>query len=52
MNEYIHTLQEFMTQTKGMLYLLSAGYLISFVAFWRFLHGRDKEDNPKVQAKK
>jgi hypothetical protein len=37
MSEGIHTLQEFMTQTKGLIYLLAIGYLVGFVAFWRFL---------------
>lgn len=45
MGESIHTLQEFMLQTKGILYLLAISYLIGFVCFWKFLHGRDtKED--------
>jgi hypothetical protein len=44
MSEGIHTLNEFMLQTKGMLYLLGVGYLIAFVAFWRFLHDRDKKE--------
>ncbi|MGD8396366.1 MAG: hypothetical protein PVF43_12930 [Candidatus Eiseniibacteriota bacterium] len=42
MNETIHTLQEFMTQTKGVVYLLAIGYLVGFVAFWRFLFGRGR----------
>ena len=45
MSESIHTLQEFMFQTKGILYLLAVGYLVGFVYFWKFLHGRkEKED--------
>jgi hypothetical protein len=44
MSEGIQTLQEFMTQTKGILYLLAVGYLVAFVGFWRFLHDREKED--------
>lgn len=45
MSESIHTLQEFMLQTKGILYLLAIAYLAGFVYFWKFLHGRkEKED--------
>ena len=39
-----HSLHEFMLQTKGLLYLLAVGYLVGFVAFWRFLHDRENED--------
>jgi hypothetical protein len=42
MSEEMHTLNEFMMQTKGVLYLLAVGYLIAFVGFWRFLHDREK----------
>ncbi len=35
--EGIHTLQEFMFQTKGIIYILAVGYLLGFVWFWRFL---------------
>ncbi len=44
MNEGIHTLNEFMMHTKGVLYLLGVGYLILFVGFWRFVHDRDKPE--------
>ena len=43
MSEGIHTLSEFMLQTKGVLYLLVVGYLVAFVGFWGFLHDRDKD---------
>jgi hypothetical protein len=43
MSEGVHTLNEFLMQTKGVLYLISVGYLIAFVAFWKFLHGREKK---------
>lgn len=43
MGETIHTLQEFMTQTKGIIYILALGYLIGFVSFWRFLNRRQKD---------
>lgn len=46
MTEHLHTLQEFMFQTKGIVYILAAGYLIGFVAFWRFLNrSRNNEEN-------
>ena len=45
MSESIHTLQEFMFQTKGILYMLAIGYLVGFVCFWKFLHGRPKQDD-------
>jgi len=43
MGEGIHTLNEFMLQTKGVLYLLGVGYLVAFVAFWKFLHDRENQ---------
>ena len=45
MSEGIHTLNEFLMHTKGMLYLLGVGYLVIFVAFWKFLHDRENEDD-------
>ena len=45
MSEGIHTLQEFMMQTKGIIYVLAAAYLIGFTAFWCFLHARDKKND-------
>ena len=45
MSESIHTLQEFMIQSKGIIYLLSLGYLVGFVAFWRFISAREKNDD-------
>ena len=45
MSETIHALQEFMIQTKGIVYILAIGYLIGFTAFWKFLmRGEKKED--------
>jgi hypothetical protein len=41
----IHTLQEFMKHTKGILYLLAIGFFVGFVSFWKFLHGRDKDND-------
>ena len=43
MSEGINTLQEFMRQTKGILYLLAIAYFVGFVSFWKFLHGRKKK---------
>jgi hypothetical protein len=45
MGEGIQTLQEFMKQTKGILYLLAIAYFVGFVAFWKFLHGREKNED-------
>jgi hypothetical protein len=45
MSEGFHSLQEFMSHTKGLLYLLSVGYLVAFVFFWRYLHDRENEDD-------
>lgn len=36
-----HTLQEFMTHTKGIAYLLMGIALVALPLFWRFLTGRD-----------
>ena len=44
MSEGFYSLQEFMSQTKGVLYLLAIGSLVSFVLFWRFIHERDKKE--------
>ena len=38
-----HTLQEFMTHTKGIAYLLIAVALVTLPLFWRFLTGRDNK---------
>lgn len=40
----MHTLQEFLTHTKGLSYILAAVFLVAFIPFWLFLVGRqDKE---------
>jgi hypothetical protein len=44
MTETIHTLQEFMLRTKGIVYLLAIGYLIGFVWFWKFMFRRDEPE--------
>ena len=41
----IHTLQEFMLHTKGILYLLAIAFFVGFVSFWKFLLGREKEED-------
>ncbi len=41
----IHTLQQFVFHTKGVIYILIVGYLIGFPLFWRFLHAREPKDN-------
>ena len=45
MTDSIHTLQEFMLRTKGILYLLAIAYFVGFVWFWKFLSGREKKDS-------
>lgn len=40
----IHTLQEFVFQTKGIIYLLIIGYLIGFPLFWKFVFAREKKE--------
>jgi len=42
--ENIVTLQDFMLQTKTILYLLGAGYLIGFIWFWKILISDEKEN--------
>ena len=44
MTDSIHTLQEFMFQTKGIIYILAIGFLIGFTWFWRFLHKYDRDE--------
>ena len=44
MSEGIHTLQEFMFQTKGIVYFLAIAYLIGFTWYWRFLNSKNKPD--------
>lgn len=36
-----YTLQDFLTHTKSITYLLVVGALIGFTWFWRFLTGND-----------
>jgi len=45
MGDSIHTLHEFLLQTKGILYLLAIGYFVGFLCFWKFLHGRNRDED-------
>ena len=45
MTETIQTLQEFMRQTKGILYLLALAWFAGFIFFWKFLLGREKKED-------
>ena len=40
----MHTLQEFMHQTKGLAYVLGAVVLVGFIAFWLFLTERQPRE--------
>lgn len=40
----MHTLQEFLTSTKGMGYIISGLLMALFVPFWLYLTDRQKED--------
>ncbi len=44
MDGTIHTLQEFMMRTKGIVYILAIGFLIGFTTFWHFLFGREPRE--------
>jgi hypothetical protein len=39
----IHSLQEFIFHTKGIIYILIIGYLIGFPLFWKFVFAREKD---------
>ena len=39
-----HTLQEFMTYTKGVVYIIMVLALLAVVGFWRFLAGNDDQE--------
>ncbi len=44
MDSAFYTLQDYMTHTKGVTYLIMAGILVFLPLFWHFLtSGRDKE---------
>jgi hypothetical protein len=46
MSDGIHTLQQFMFHTKGIIYILAIGFLIGFTAFWKFLTKNDEREKP------
>jgi hypothetical protein len=39
----IHTLHEFFSYTKGIIYILIVAILIGMTAFWKFLTGGDED---------
>ncbi len=43
MESIFYTLQEFITYTQSIVYLLAVGALVALALFWRFLTGRDKK---------
>ncbi|MGE4552291.1 MAG: sulfate respiration complex protein HmcD [Desulfovibrionaceae bacterium] len=46
---HFYTLQDFLTHTKGLIYVLMGGALVCFVLWWRFLTGRDPENHKNVK---
>lgn len=44
MESVYYTLQEFITHTQSIAYLLAAGALVVLPLFWRFLTGRDEKN--------
>ena len=48
MEHAIYTLQDFLLYTKGWVYVLMGASLVVFVAYWKFLFRRDKEDRKSV----
>lgn len=43
MDGIYYTLQDFMTHTKGVTYIIMVLALIAITAFWRFLTDRDDD---------
>ena len=43
MDGIFYTLQEFMTHTKGVTYVIIVLALLVFLGFWKFLTGNDEE---------
>ena len=43
MEGIFYTLQEFMTYTKGVTYIIMVLALFAFLGFWQFLAGNDEE---------
>ncbi|MDP8240131.1 MAG: hypothetical protein P9X24_13665 [Candidatus Hatepunaea meridiana] len=44
MTDTIHTLQEFMTHTKGILYIFAVCYLILFASFFKFINANERDE--------
>jgi hypothetical protein len=43
MDNIFYTLQDFMTHTKGVAYILIVLILLGMLGFWKFLSGRDDD---------
>jgi hypothetical protein len=43
MDGIFYTLQDFLTYTKGVTYILIVAILLVMLGFWRFLTGRDED---------
>ncbi len=46
MEKGFYTLQEFMTFTKGVTYVIMVISLFAITGFWLFLTGRDEDSQP------
>jgi hypothetical protein len=44
MEGVFYTLQDFMTYTKGVVYIIIVLALLAFLGFWRFLAANDDEE--------
>jgi len=42
----MQTLHEYMQVTKATEYIMSAGFLLLFVVYWRFVFGRPRGGRP------
>ena len=40
----MHTLQEYMTFTKGLCYIIAGIFMVGFIPFWLFLIDRERKD--------
>ncbi len=43
MDNIFYTLQDFLTHTKGIVYILIVLILLGMLGFWNFLTGRDDD---------
>ena len=48
----IHTLQDFLTMTKGQEYLMAVGAMIVFTLFWLVLDRKPRRDGEAKEMKK